>query len=265
MPARMAVRFVLGCLFLWGITSAFAANDPVLEKLFQARGVSGTLVIALLDGKTTYVHNAERAAQPFLPASTFKIPNTLIALDLGVIRDERESIAWDGVDRGLAAWNRDQTLETALPSSCVWFYQALAERVGQARYLEQLKRLGYGNWQTGPDVRTFWLDGNLRISALEQIGFLQRFYTGQLPFKPEHIALTKRLMLVEQTNAYTLAAKTGWTMRVAPQIGWYVGYVETGGQVWLFALNLDIVRPGDERFREEIVKAALRGKQLLPG
>jgi beta-lactamase class D len=106
------------------------AEDPDLAKLFQSRGVEGTFIIDSLDSKETYVYNEARSEERFSPASTFKILNTLIALEEGAIKNEKEVIKWDGKDRGLDAWNKDQTLETAFPISCVWFYQELARRIG---------------------------------------------------------------------------------------------------------------------------------------
>ena len=240
-----------------------SAEDTDLAKLFQERDVVGTIVISSLDGKTTYIHNLPRAEERFLPASTFKIPNTLIALEEGVIADEKEIIKWDGKDKGWKEWNTDQSFETAFPLSCVWFYQELAKRVGNERYLQHLHRIHYGNEQTGKEVTTFWLEGDLRISATEQIDFLKRVYTGELPYTQPHIALLKQLMIVEKTPQYTVRAKTGWTMRVTPQIGWYVGYVEVKGDPWFFATNIDIIKKGDEKFRQEISIEALRAKGIL--
>jgi beta-lactamase class D len=220
-------------------------------------------VLESLDGNTRYLHNLERAEERFLPASTFKIPNTLIALAEGAIQDEKDVIAWDGSDKGWKAWNKDQTLETAFPLSCVWFYQELAQRVGDDAYLRHLRDIRYGNQQTGDDVTTFWLEGDLRISPLEQIEFLKRLYTEDLPYSKHHIDGLKRLMIVEKAPRYTIRAKTGWTLRVTPQVGWYVGYVEADEGVWFFATNLEIARKGDEQFRQELSMAALMVKGII--
>jgi beta-lactamase class D len=222
---------------------------------------TGTIVISSLDGKTAYVHNDARAAERFLPASTFKIPNTLIALEEGAVRDEGEIIKWDGKDKGRPEWNKDQSLATAFPASCVWFYQELAKRVGDGTYRRYLSRMKYGNSRTGPDVTTFWLNGDLRISAREQIAFLKKLVREDLPFKKAHLQTLKKIMTVEETPAYTLRAKTGWTG--ANGIGWYVGYVETKGTTWLFAMNLDTVTPESMKYRQEITREALKLKGLL--
>ena len=178
MRSKNVLNFVVSFAFLLfsGVSGAMppCVDDPDLARLFHDRGVEGTIVISSLDGATEFVHNRERSETRFTPASTFKIPNTLIALEAGAIEDENEIIAWDGQEKGSPLWNKDQSLSTAFPLTCVWFYQKLAERVGDRRYREYLSLFGYGNEKTGPDVTTFWLDGDLEISVREQIRFLNR-------------------------------------------------------------------------------------------
>jgi beta-lactamase class D len=239
------------------------AEDSDLAKLFSDRKVKGTIIISSLDGKTEYLHNKERAEKRYLPASTFKIPNTLIALDEGVIADEKELIKWDGKDKGRDAWNKDQSLETAFPVSCVWFYQELAKRIGNSKYLSHLDRINYGNKMTGPEITTFWLNGDIKISAREQIVFLKRLYNDELPYKKNHLQLLKKIMIVDKTPKYIIRAKTGWAMRINHQHGWYVGYVETNGQVWFFATNIEIKNNSDAAYRKEITLEALKVKGII--
>ncbi len=251
-------------LFALSASSALA-EDAQLAALFKGNNVNGTLVVSSLDGVTSYTHNDARAATPLLPASTFKIPNTLIALDAAVIK-ENDTLKWDGTNRSVAAWNKDQTLESAFKSSCVWFYQELARRIGAARYESQLARIGYGNAKPGPEPTSFWLEGELRISALEQVAFLKRLYRRELPFKSSSYELLQRIMIVEQTPVYTLRAKTGWAgygNQAAPQIGWYVGYLETNGNVWFFALNMEMTKPADAGLRQKLVMDVLKQKASM--
>ena len=257
------LRFLVILELTFFIAAYSHADDADLAKLFQDRGVEGTIIISALDGKINYVHNSRRSETRFIPASTFKIPNTLIALEEGAIKNEKEVIRWDGKDKGFDTWNRDQTLETAFSASCVWFYQELANRVGNQKYLTHLKKLGYGNAKTGPDVTTFWLEGDLKISATEQINFLKKLYKETLPYSKGNIKLLKKIMIVEENPQFTIRAKTGWAMRTNPQQAWYVGYVETKGQIWFFAMNLEIRKKGDETFRKEITMAALKAKGIL--
>jgi len=255
--------FLIVLTLTFFITVTSHADDTDLAKLFQDRGVEGTIIISAFDGKTKYIHNTLRSENRFIPASTFKIPNTLIALEEGAIKSEKEVIKWDGKDKGFDAWNKDQTLETAFPLSCVWYYQTLAQRVGNEKYLTHLKKLGYGNEKTGPDVTTFWLEGDLKISAKEQINFLKKLYEESLPYSKGNIKLLKKIMIVEENPQYTLRAKTGWAMRTDPQQGLYVGYLEIKGQIWFFATNLEIRKKGDDALRKEITMAALKAKRIL--
>jgi beta-lactamase class D len=261
LQTKCGFLLLLTLTFLIAATSH--ADDADLAKLFQDRGVEGTIIISSLDGKMSHVHNSHRSETRFVPASTFKIPNTLIALEEGAIKNEKEVIQWDGKDRGFDAWNKDQSLETAFPVSCVWFYQELALRVGNEKYLTHLKKLRYGNEKTGPEVTTFWVEGDLKISAREQINLLKKLYEESLPYSKGNINLLKKIMIVEENPQFTIRAKTGWSMRGDPQQGWYVGYVETKGQIWFFATNLEIRKKGDETFRKEITMAALKAKGIL--
>lgn len=199
----------------------------------------------------------------FLPASTFKIPNTLIALEEGVIQNEKDIIEWDGEDKGWSQWNKDQSLETAFPLSCIWFYQELASRVGDKKYRSYLERMDYGNRKTGQDVKSFWLDGDLKISVFEQVQFLKKLYRGKLPYEKQYLELLKTMMVVDETEQYVIRAKTGWATRIKPQHGWYVGYVETSGQVWFFATNLQINKKGDAQYRKKITMEALKLKGII--
>lgn len=239
------------------------AEDVALKELFQSRRVKGTIIISSLDSATEYLYNKARSEKRFLPASTFKIPNTLIALDEGAVANAQEILKWDGKDTGWPAWNKDQSIETAFPISCVWFYQELAKRVGNAKYLSHLEKLQYGNRMTGADVATFWLEGDLKISAREQVVFLKKLYREQLPYSKEHQHVVKKIMIVDETPQYIIRAKTGWTTQDNQQIGWYVGYVTTEKQVWFFATNIDINEKSDVTYRKEITQEALKSKGLI--
>ncbi len=239
------------------------ANDADLARLFSERNVKGTIVLSSLDGMTEYSNDTKLATKRFLPASTFKIPNTLIALDEGAVADGGEIIRWDGKDKGWSPWNRDHSLETAFPVSCVWFFQELAKRIGMEKYPSHLARMDYGNRMTGNDVTTFWLEGYIKISPKEQIAFLKRLYRNELPYKADHIRFLKQVMIVEKTPDHIIRAKTGWAMRLKKQHGWYVGYVETKEQVWFFATVVDINEKRDAVHRKGITWAALKLKGII--
>ena len=250
-------------LLLLLVAGAARADDEQLAAFFSERGVTGTLLIQSLDGTQQFSHNDARAAEALAIASTFKILNSLIALDTGVIAGADSRFVWDGTQHDVAAWNRDQTLASAFTASCVWCYQQLALKIGAERYRQQLKALGFGQLEEPFELTTFWLDGHLRISAQQQIAFLRQLVIGDLPFKAEHLEMVRTIMVVERGDDYLLCAKTGWAL-VTPQVGWYVGYVERGGATWLFALNMAIRSPADLPLRQQLVLAGLRAKGILP-
>ena len=66
------------------------------------------------------------------------------------------------------------SLHDAIRISNVPVYQELARRIGLDRMSENLALLDYGNEDTGTIVDMFWLQGPLKISALEQAKFLAR-------------------------------------------------------------------------------------------
>jgi beta-lactamase class D len=252
---------LLTVLLVFCIASSGYGEDYDIANIFKSKGINGTTVMSSLDGTKTYIHNDEQANQRVLPASTFKIPNTLIALEEGAVADGKEIIKWDGIDKGMAAWNKDQSIETAFPASCVWFYQELAKRVGKDKYEFYVKKMKYGNEQTGQDVTTFWLKGDLKISPVEQIAFLKKIYTREYSFKPSSYDLLRKIMITEQTPTFSIRAKTGWA--ATQRVGWIVGYVESGDQVWFFATNIEIEKPQDLHLRQEVTIGVLKLKGII--
>jgi beta-lactamase class D len=228
---------------------------------FQELGVEGSIVIQSLNTNQTFQHNPQRNATGFLPASTFKILNSLIALETKVMPDEVAVLTWDGIQRQVPEWNRDLNMREAFKRSAVWFYQVLARRVGHEPMQKWVKEAKYGNQKIGPqsDLDKFWLEGELRITPQEQIQFLQRLYGNELPFTARSLSLTKDLMIMEQTPDYTIRAKTGFV----GQIGWVVGYVEKGKDVYFFATNIDIKTPKDLPARMALTRRCLKDLGVL--
>jgi len=235
-------------------------------QFFHEAGVQGT--IAIIDGRTGrhLVYNKERAQTQYIPASTFKIPHTLFALDAGIVNDEFQVFHWDGTKRQFASWNRAHDLRSAMRSSTVWVYQEFARQLGEEREREYLRKINYGNADITGGIHRFWLDGGLRISALEQIDFLEKLYRNILPFKVEHQRLVKDLIIIEAGRDWILRGKTGWAFDVEPQIGWFVGWVETPEGPVFFALNIDMpAGVSDAPKREAIVRKILQSLDTIPG
>ncbi len=227
-----------------------------MKDYFHNLDIDATVIIESRSTGKQYVYNEDRSKLRYLPASTFKIPHAFIALEEDIIKNDREIIKWDGKDRRLSEWNRDQTLASAIKHSCVWVFQRFTNEISDAAYREYLKKIDYGNMKTGNVLSTFWLDGDLRISAAEQITFLRKFYSEELPFKKANYQFIKPNLLVDRSADYIMYAKTGLTLRVKEKVGWYVGYVETKADVWFFAVNLTLRDKNDGHLRQEITYAA---------
>ncbi|HZC35068.1 MAG TPA: class D beta-lactamase [Chthoniobacterales bacterium] len=232
-------------------------EHPEWKANFDANGVTGTIVVNNLLKGETHVYNPQRAAEPFIPASTYKIPHSLIALETGVVKDEHQSFKWDGQRRWVDTWNRDQTFRSALKYSVVWVYQEIARQVGEQRESDYLKKFAYGNEDVSGGVDHFWLDGSLRITALQQIEFLKKLYLNQLPVSERSILIVKDMLINEANSKYILRAKTGWENAGAQGIGWWVGWIETDNDVHFFALNLDITKEEDAPKRMIIARQCL--------
>lgn len=240
-------------------------------RFFEAAGVAGT--IAVLDRRgdrdLRLVHDAERAERRFSPASTFKIPHALFALDAGAARDEFQRFEWDGETRWVAAWNRDQDLRSAMRHSVVWVFQRFAREIGEAGERGYLQRIGYGNADVSGGVERFWLDGGLAISAIEQIGFLRRLHDNDLPFPVADQRLVKDLIIDAANRTCILRAKTGWHLGEEVDLGWWVGWLETPEGPVFFALNIDMPRGRDDAGKRRSISVevldALESPTGVPG
>jgi beta-lactamase class D len=240
-------------------------HEVDLSHHFEAFGAAGAFVLYDAAAGRTIVHDPQRAARRFRPASTYKILNSLIALETGVIADEHEVIPWDGTDRG-DWWNGDQAMTRAFQRSTVWFYQELARRIGEERMRTWVERVGYGNRDIGGDIDRFWLDGALTISAEEQVALLRRLHAGTLPFSERSQTILRRIMLFQEGDGWLIRAKTGWTRADGVQIGWLVGWVERDGHPYFFATQIESRDPEIpmQRAQREITRGALTELGVLP-
>ena len=229
-----------------------------LKPLFHKRGVKGGLVILDAANNIYNVYNSEAVNKPRSPASTFKIANTLIALETGVAGDSGFTLHWDSVKGPISVWNRDQSLRSAFQVSCVWYYREIARRIGIEKMQFWLNAFEYGNANTGGGVDLFWLTGKLRISAMQQIDFLKKLRDRQLGLSDRTYTICRQVMLVDSNAQYTLLAKTGMGEK---GIGWYVGYFETAGNVYYFANCIQAKGSASDHFlqdRKDIVFEAMK-------
>lgn len=268
--AAAVVVSVAGCAPTAGPTSPASsappsAASPTAPRIQDLAGIfkgyDGALVVYDVENKEYVRVHPARAAEGFEPASTFKIMNSLIALETGVIKDENEIIAWDGVVHSNPAWNHDQTLTTAIRDSVVWVYQELARRIGYDRMLAYVDRVGYGNEDISGPLDYFWLDGGLRISADQQVEFVKRLYANDLPFSEAAMAAVRRILIRERTPDYTLSGKTGSGLIDTGSVGWFVGHVQTAEGAYIVAVN--ITSAGDDAGGVAAQRIAMKGLRRL--
>ena len=248
------ICIILTVLSLSVFADGVGDEQPDWAKFFNQHNAEGTVVISdERSGSTAdMVFNHERAKKRFSPASTFKIPHAVFALDAGVINDEFETIKWDGTERSYPAWNRDQNLRSSMRHSVVWVYQKFEKDIGEEKEAEYLKKIQYGN-QDSTGENPFWIEGNLKISANEQIAFLKKLYRNKLPFSVAHQRLVKDVMLIEAGRDWILRGKTGWSGTV----GWWVGWVEHPTGPVFFALNIDTANRFDDLPKREAITRSI--------
>lgn len=231
------IILILVLIFQTGFAQKITERD--FKKYFDKYGVNGCIVLYDQDENEYIRYNSMRCDSGFIPASTFKIPNSLIALEEGIIKDTSQIIKWDGHEWTNKNWNQDQTLKSAMKYSCVWVYVGFAEQIGIDKYKEYINNFDYGNKDlTGPPTR-FWLEGPFRVSANQQVEFLKKFYNYDLGISRQSTDIVKDILIREVGDNYILRGKTGTGELTDNEIiMWLVGYLETNNKPYFYALNI---------------------------
>lgn len=221
-------------------TPATPSTAPVAERPFDtALAHPGCFLLLDLTTGVTQVSETQSCDLPTSPASTFKIPNSLIGLETGVAAGADAMRRWDPAKHDYAQWGReDLTLTEAVRQSVVWYFRELAAEVGRDRMQDMLERLDYGNARIGEDVTLFWIDGSLTISAREQLDFLRRMWTGALDVAPEHVRtlegiLTQPLRDLRARVSDPSAFEPAWSSNVEAQFKTGTNDYEGGSVTWL--------------------------------
>ncbi|RXG11232.1 beta-lactamase class D [Leeuwenhoekiella aestuarii] len=215
-------------------------KTPEFQMILDSAGVEGSILIFDLKNDTYYSNDFQWAETGRLPASTFKITNSIIALETGVVENDSTLFKWDGEDRSLESWEQDLILKEAFHYSCVPCYQEVARKIGAQRMSQYVSKLEYGAMDVdSKNIDMFWLEGDSRISQFQQIDFLKRFYESELPISERTEMIMKQMMIIAENENYTLRGKTGWSIRNGNNNGWFVGYIETGDDIYFFATNVE--------------------------
>lgn len=239
----MYILFLLVHVSLYAQDSTDITRKDFQEILDQ-NNLRGAILIEDVSQDKRYSNNFTLCDSGFLPASTFKIPNSIIALETGVVASDTSVFYWNGEKRRLKQWERNLTFREAIEVSCVPCYREVARKIGVRRMREFLQKFGYGKMEVDSNtIDLFWLEGNSRISASEQIRFLKKFYFRKLPVSERTEAIVRSMIVNDSTENYKLSGKTGWAIRNDHNTGWYVGYLETKDKVYFFAT---VFEPGPE-------------------
>ena len=263
---------LLMLLFLLCPISMSAQAD--LTKIFQEYNVNGSITIYDLKKDNWIFSDKYDSEAGTLPASTFKIINSLIAIELGILSDEKEIIKFVGINNvdTIFYGNRpdifkDMNLAEAFEKSAVWFHLELAKKIGREKYLNYLKQCNYGNLDFSEKGVDFWNFGAFRITPIQQINFLKNLYKEKLPFSKRTIEIVKKIMITETGDNYIIRAKTGMGIQSENSIGWWVGYLEKKENIYIFATRLKTNSTNyDSEFaqkRKTLTKSVLKELTIL--
>ncbi len=230
---------------LSGCTGNNVEEDESLKSYFDSAGVTGCFALFNNGQNNFTIYNLARYRDSsYTPASTFKIVNSLIGIQTGVIRDENMVIKWDGVKRSNEEWNRDLTMKEAFAVSAVPYYQEVARRIGRDTMKIWIDSLGYGNRDISGPIDSFWLNNRLKIKPDEELGLVKKLYFDQLPFFKRTQDIVQSVMLREQNSNYKLYYKTGWGFpENGHEIAWIVGWIEENKHPYFFVLNIESSTP----------------------
>lgn len=216
-----------------------AENVTTLDLSSYFKGYNGCFVLYCLDSGQYCIYNRDAVTRRVSPDSTYKIYSALAALEIGTITPEASLLSWDGTSYPFEAWNQDQTLDTAMKRSVNWYFTSLDEKTGLPRLKQYLDTIGYGNRDLSGGMGRYWIQSSLKISPVEQVKLLARFYQDDLPFRSENIKAVKESLLLSSSNGASLYGKTGTGNVEGKNVnGWFIGFVETGDETYVFATNI---------------------------
>ena len=237
-------RLLLLALLVTGIFTGnvYASEVNRMDVGGAFDGFTGTMVLYDEKQDIYFVYNEVQSNKPLSPCSTFKIYNSLIGLELGILdKDDRKTLVkWDGTKYSIDSWNQDQTLSTATKNSAVWYYQDLAAKIGQERMQSYLEKFNYSNKDISGGLTNFWLRSSLKISAYEQVELLRNLFSGKLHVSEDNVNIVKKNILQVKEDEFSYYGKTGTADQNGKSvIGWWIGCVEKDGNRYFFATNIE--------------------------
>lgn len=258
-------------------TSSDKNQDNVIEReivvsefqtIIDSVKVGGAILIYDFQEDKYYSNNFNWANKGQLPASTFKIPNSIIAIETGVVENDSTVLFWNGKKHRNKNWEQDLIFKDALQYSCVPCYQEVARNIGVKRMKKYLDLFNYGSIKVdSTNIDMFWLKGESRINQFEQIDFLINFHQSNLSISKRTESIMKRMMIIDANDSYTVSGKTGWSYSNEKDNGWFIGYIESNQKIYFFATNIEPTEQFDinlfAKTRTEVTYEALKQMKII--
>ena len=219
------------------VFSQFNSRKAALLDLssFESNDYDFSMLVYDLDQNSYLYYNDSLIKKNYTPASTFKIVNTIIGLENGIIDSANYLMKWDGIKRENTKWNADQTLGEAFRNSTIWYFQRLAKQIGQDKMQAGLELLNYGNKTIGDSIDQFWLDGTLKISMQDQVEFLTNIIKRKYKLKANTYDCLFQIMKYNLSYQYVVYCKSGWGQDRGQDVAWLVGMLIKNGKQYAFA------------------------------
>ena len=242
---------------------------PEFQTILDSSDLEGAILLYDKKKNIYYANSFSESRVQHLPASTFKIPNSIIGLELNILENEKTIFKWDGAERYLPVWEQDLSLRDAFQTSCVPCYQELARKIGVEEMKKYVEKLKFGQMDIGEEsIDNFWLMGSSKISPFEQVDFLKRLKEKQLPISKSTNETIEIILEIESTDSYTLSGKTGMSVYGEKDVGWFVGFVEKESNVYYFATKISpkskaMARDDFNPLRQEVSIKALSKMNII--
>ncbi len=221
-------------------SSSLSGENVVFEDLSSYfKDCDGSFVLYDLNNDQYHIYNYEQSALRVSPDSTYKIYSALFALEYDVIQPTRSSLPWKGIEYPFKEWNKDQDMNSAMRYSVSWYFQELDRRQGIKSLKENFERINYGNEDLSGGIDSFWAESSLKISPIEQVQLLKRFYLNDLGSSAENVQAVKDALLLSRTKDTAFFGKTGTgAIDGKDANGWFIGFVEEKYNTYFFAVNI---------------------------
>lgn len=197
----------------------------------------------------------EVCREQFPACSSFKVPLAVMAFDAGILKDENQVLKWDGKKDDREVANKNHNAKTWMSDSIVWFSQRITTKMGKQKFQNYLNKFNYGNKDISAGITEAWLVSPaattpaLKVSAYEQVDFMKKLWTNNLPASQRAIKLTQDITYLETSpNGFKLNGKTGSNFYDADKkmhLGWFIAHIQKEDQEYISVVNISDLSPSD--------------------